>query len=164
MQREVVGRRARHTDAADSDLRLRGIGLVDQVNLSGSGLLRRRQRFGRLRRRRSSPRPEARFERRQDFLRRDVADRDQRGVVRPVHRRIESLEIIGGERLDGLGRPERRRAVSTGRAVQHAHRSGRADRRRIVAGLKNRRQPLLPQPLEFVGRKRRPQRDVGHDR
>ena len=34
----------------------------------------------------------------------------------------------------------------------------------IVARLQQRRQPLLAQPLELLGRERRPQRDVGHDR
>ena len=36
--------------------------------------------------------------------------------------------------------------------------------RRIVARLEQARQPLLPQPIELVLRKRRPQRHVGHDR
>ena len=38
------------------------------------------------------------------------------------------------------------------------------DRRRIVARLQEPRQPLLAQPLELRGRKRRPQRHVGHER
>ena len=51
-----------------------------------------------------------------------------------------------------------------GRPVEDARERGRVDRRRIVASLKDTGEALLPQAFELLGRKRRPQRDVGHQR
>ena len=68
------------------------------------------------------------------------------------------------ERLQrGVG-ADRAGAVAMRGAEDDARERQRRDRRRVVARLEQRRQPLLAQAIELRLRKRRPQRDVGHER
>ena len=87
LNRKVVGRRARHADPADADLRLRRARLVDQVrparraaaDAAGSASARPQRRDG-------FHAPNCVLEQRQHRVWRDVADDEQRRVVRPERR------------------------------------------------------------------------------
>jgi hypothetical protein len=94
----------------------------------------------------------------------DVADRDQRGVVRLEVRPVEPLQVGARDRLHRLLRPGERPAVGVLHAVED-HRVGTVgDRRPAVLQLNELGETLLADAVELLGREGGAQHDVGHER
>ncbi len=77
---------------------------------------------------------------------------------------MEAAQIVEREGLDFGGAAAGGCAVAMFVAEDDPRKRHLHDRRRIVARLQEPGQALLAQPLELRGRKRRPQRHVGHER
>ena len=77
---------------------------------------------------------------------------------------MEGPKVSCGKRLErGVG-AHGPCAVAVCRAEHESRERHRRDALRLVAGLEQRGQPLLPQTVEVGVRKRRPQDDIGHHR
>ena len=89
---------------------------------------------------------------------RDVADHDEHGVVGPVVAAVERAQLVDAERLQRRLGAAGGGAVAVLRAEEQAREGDAGQRRRIVAGLQQRGQPLGPQPVELL------LREVGRER
>ena len=158
---DVVGGRARHADQADADLRLRGAGLVDDEDLPLAGLRRDPGRERRRRRAGGLPGAEALVGERAKDRGRHVADDDEDGVVGPVMAAMERPQLIDAQRLQRRFGAAGARAVAVLGTEEQAGEGDPGQRRRIIAGLQQRGQPLGAQPLELLRREVGGQRHVG---
>ena len=158
VQGDVVGGGPRHADQPDADLRLCSAGLVDDEDLPLAGLRcdpgreRRGRGPGRL------PGAEALIGERTQHRRGDVADHDQHRVVRPVVAAVEGAQLVDAERFQRRLGAARGGPVAMLGAEEQPREGDPGQRRRIVAGLQQRGQPLGLQPVELL------RREVGSER
>ena len=93
-----------------------------------------------------------------------VADDDELRGVGAVLRRVKRTQVVGGQCLHRFGRAVFGRAVAMRGSIEQTGKRQARDRRGVVARLQHVRQQFRPQALEFRGRKRGTQRDVGEKR